>query len=352
MTPKLLIYGAYGYTGELITRQAVERGLRPILSGRDPARVARLAAEYGLEHRAVRLDDPAGLAATLRGVQAVLHCAGPFGQTAAPMATACLRGGVHYLDITGETAVFEALAGRDSEAQAAGVMLLPGAGFDVVPSDCLALHLKARLPGAISLAVAYGGMAQISRGTATTALSDLGRASGLVRRDGALAAVPLAHRSLTIDFGDGPTHAVAIPLGDVVTAYHSTGIPNIEVFLATPKLAGAALRLGRGLVPLMRLPVLRRAALAWVRSRPAGPSAELRARSNSMIWGQVADSTGTTATARLRLPEAYTLTALTAVAIAERVLRGDLRPGFQTPARVYGAEFIMEFDGVTRTDIL
>ncbi len=352
MTAKLLIYGAYGYTGELITRQAVERGLRPILSGRDPARVARLAAEHGLEHRAVGLDDPAGLEATLRGVHTVLHCAGPFAQTAAPMVEACLRGGVHYLDITGETAVFEALAGRDAEARAAGVMLLPGAGFDVVPSDCLALHLKARLPGASYLAVAYGGVAQISRGTATTALADVGRASGLVRREGALAAVPLAHRSLTVDFGSGPAHVVAIPLGDVVTAYHSTGIPNIEVFMETPRLAGAALRLGRVLAPLMRLPPLRRAALAWVRGRPAGPDAEQRARGSSAIWAQVSDMAGTFATARLRLPEAYTLTALTAVAIAERVLGGGLRPGFQTPARVYGAEFIMDFEGVTRTDIL
>src|SRR6187402_1304471 len=110
------------------------------------------------------------------------------------MVDACLAERVPYLDITGEIAVFEAAAARDAEAKAAGVVLLPGAGFDVVPSDCLAAHLKRRLPSATSLALAFQVLGGVSRGTATTAVENLAR-GGMVRRAGKLVAVPAAYKT-------------------------------------------------------------------------------------------------------------------------------------------------------------
>ena len=106
----LLVYGANGYTGELIARQAVARGLRPILAGRTRASLERLATDLALPHRVFALEDPAAVDAGLEGVAAVLHAAGPFSRTSRPMADGCLRRGVHYLDVTGEGAVFAALA--------------------------------------------------------------------------------------------------------------------------------------------------------------------------------------------------------------------------------------------------
>ncbi len=153
-----LLYGATGYTGRLIARMAVQRGLRPTLGGRNPGKVGVLAAELGLESRVAALEDPAAVDAMLSGVTLVLHCAGPFIHTFRPMVEACLRTGTHYLDITGEYPVFEALAARDGEARAAGIMVLPGAGFDVVPSDCLGAHVARRLPGAQRLALALTGL--------------------------------------------------------------------------------------------------------------------------------------------------------------------------------------------------
>src|SRR5687768_8923152 len=144
----VVLYGATGYTGRLIARLASTYDIRPILAGRNPDAVAALARELGFEHRVFSLDDDAALERALRGASAVLHCAGPFSLTSEPMANACLRTGVHYIDITGEIDVFEQLHARDAAARAAGMMLLPGAGFDVVPSDCLAAHLKRRLPSA------------------------------------------------------------------------------------------------------------------------------------------------------------------------------------------------------------
>src|SRR3954451_12448817 len=131
-----IIYGANGYTGELIAREAVRRGHRPILGGRNASTIDALARELGCESRLFGLDDSGGVAAALQNVALVLHCAAPFVLTSAPMVDACLRAGAHYLDITGEISVFEAIVRRDAEAKARGVTLLPGVGFDVVPTDC------------------------------------------------------------------------------------------------------------------------------------------------------------------------------------------------------------------------
>ena len=226
-----LLYGANGYTAQLIAYEATKHGPPPILAGRNADAVGALARQLNLEHRVFALDDPAAVDAGLKDVAVVLNCAGPFSRTAKPMADACLRRRVHYLDVTGEISVFEELAGHDAEAQAAGVMLMPGAGFDVVPSDCLAAHLKRRLPTANKLALGFQALGGFSRGTATTMVENLPK-GGMIRRGGVLTHVPTAWRTRVIDFGRGPVRAMTIPWGDVATAYRSTGIPDIEVYAA------------------------------------------------------------------------------------------------------------------------
>src|SRR5687768_2981281 len=207
----LLIYGSTGYTGRLIVAEALRRGLRPTLAARNADAVRAQAEPLGLEWRAAAVDDRAALDAAIAGATVVLHCAGPFSHTWRAMSDACLRARAHYLDITGEIAVFEALAARDAEARSAGVMLLPGVGFDVVPSDCLAAHLARRLPGAASLALAFRAMGGTSRGTLSTIVEGLG-GPGAVRGAGAIVAVPQAWKTRRIDFGDGkPRDATMIP---------------------------------------------------------------------------------------------------------------------------------------------
>src|SRR5687768_6337878 len=169
MARSILVYGANGYTGELIARFAREQRVDLILAGRSSAPVRAVAERYGFEHRVFALDAIPAIVAELDGVSVVLHCAGPFSRTAKPMAEACLKSRVHYLDITGEVSVFEQMVARDAVARRAGVMLLPGVGFDVVPSDCLAAHLKTRLPDATHLVLGIMGLGgKISHGTATT----------------------------------------------------------------------------------------------------------------------------------------------------------------------------------------
>ena len=347
----LLVYGAYGYTGTLVVREALAAGLRPVLAGRDPRALATVAAEHGLQHRAASLDDAGALDAALHGIRVVLHCAGPFVHTARPMVDACLRRGVHYLDVTGEIAVFEAVAARDAEARARGVTLLPGVGFDVVPSDCLAAHLARRVPGATHLALAFRGLGGVSRGTAATMAENAG-AGGAVRRAGRIVPVPAAWHTRHIDFGDGtPALAVTIPWGDVSTAWHSTGIPNVEVYMAmTPGMRRGRM-VSRWLGWLLSAGPVRRQLVARARARKPGPSDASRARGESRLWGEVRDASGRTAVSRLTAPEGYTLTARTAVASARHVLAGGVRAGFQTPSRAFGPDFILTQEGVRREDV-
>jgi len=345
-----VLYGANGYTGRLTARMAVERGLRPILAGRNAAEVGALAAELGLEHRAFGLDDAAAVDAGLAGATVVLHCAGPFARTAKPMVDACLRTGVHYLDITGEIEVFEALARRGAAAEKAGVMLLPGSGFDVVPSDCLAAHLKERLPTATRLTLAFRGTAGVSRGTATTMAENLGR-GGAVRRGGKIVPVPAAWRTREVDFGRGPVTVTTIPWGDVSTAFYSTSIPEIEVYTRVPDGARRMMVATRHLGWLMASGPVQKLIQRRIQAAPAGPTDEQRATGASYLWGEVEDAHGRRACSRLRTPEGYTLTAMTSLAIVQRVLDGDVHPGFRTPSLAYGADFILEIEGVKREDV-
>jgi len=348
----LLIYGANGYTGELIARRAAAAGVPAVLAGRNAGAVAALAVELGREQRAFALDDPATLDRALYGIRAVLNCAGPFSRTAAPLVAACLRGRAHYLDITGEVAVLEALAARDRDAHAAGIALLPGAGFDVVPSDCLAAHVARRLPSATRLALAFSAGTRMSRGTALTTIENAHR-GGLVRRDGQLLRVPSGWRTRAIDFGPdlGARTAITIPWGDVATAYHTTGIRDIEVYVAVPLAVRAALRASRVLGPLLATGAVKRALAARIRRGPAGPTADERAGRSSHLWAEARDDAGQIAVARLRTPESYELTSMTALDLATRALRGEIAAGFQTPARACGPDYVLAFPGVAREDV-
>jgi short subunit dehydrogenase-like uncharacterized protein len=350
MSDPLLIYGATGYTGRLMLSGALALGLRPVIAGRNESRLAALSGPLGLEYRVARLADAAALDRALRDVRVVLHAAGPFSETWRPMVDACLRSGTHYLDITGEIPVIEALAGRNAEARRRKIMLMPAVGFDVVPSDCLAAHVAGRLPGARRLAVGIAGLRFATRGSAKT-LVEHAALSVRVRRDGALAAVPPGALQRSFDYGNGLRPSLNISWGDVAAAWYTTGIPDIEVYFdATPALGGmlfASRYFGwiLGTAPCQ----------AWLKAHadmlPEGPTDSEREASEMVVVAEAEDSRGRRASARLRTPEAYTFTGTTGPAIARRVLRGDLEPGFQTPGRVYGGDFVLSFAGVSREDL-
>ena len=349
--PNFLIYGSYGYTGQLIVARALKEGLRPILAGRNEKKLRAQAEQYSLDCRAFSLHDMAKLDAALLDVDAVLHCAGPFIHTFRQMAEACLRTKRHYVDISGEIPGFEALASMDDRAKEAGVMLLPGAGFDVVPSDCLAAHLSQRLPSARQFRLFLRGVgAGVSRGTAKSAIENMHR-QGLIRRDGQLVQVPPAWNVRERDFGRGYTKVVSVGWGDVSTAYYSTGIPNIEAYFAFPESVINLLRLMRVVGPLMYNRVVKGLLKLSIDMFLKGPKEERRKSASAIFVGEVIGQKGERAVSRLMTPEGYTCTALTTVEIMKRILNKDLKTGFQTPSLAYGSNFILQFEGVRREDL-
>jgi short subunit dehydrogenase-like uncharacterized protein len=353
MSGELVIYGSYGYTGNLIAQAATERGIEPVLSGRNRDRLEDQAIRLDCESEVIALDDPQELDFLLEDATAVLHCAGPFESTYRPMVESCLRTETHYLDITGEIAVFEGLRQYDDRAADAGVMVLPGVGFDVVPTDCTAAHLQSRLPDAESLELAFHADVGVSPGTAKTVVGNLD-SGGRVRRNGRIEAVPIAHESRTIDFGwdNGELHAAAIPWGDVSTAYDTTGIENVTVYQSMHPTSARNLRLIGKLGPVLGLgPV--QSALQWLVERTVtGPDAVERGSRESYVWGEARTADGERAVTRLRCPHTYTTTVETALAVAERVLDGTAPTGFQTPADAYGPDLILDVPGTERVDVV
>ncbi len=344
-----MIYGATGYTGRLVTSEARKLGLRPVLCGRDRSKVAALADRLGLEYRVAPLTDAERLHEALRGIRVVLHAAGPFAQTAHPMVDACLRCKAHYLDITGEVAVIEALARRHATARDRQIMIMPAVGFDVVPSDCLGAHVSQRLRGARRLALGLTGLRSMTRGSAKTLVQAADM--GVVRRAGVLAPVALGSLQRWFDYGAGPRLSLNVSWGDVATGYYTTGIPNIETYYEATPLVRGVLMANRYFGWMLRTSFWQ----AWLKAQadllPAGPTAGERREARMVIVAEAEDDRGRRVASRLRTPEAYSFTAMSAAAIAERVVHGDLEVGFQTPARVYGADFVLSFGGVERGDL-
>jgi short subunit dehydrogenase-like uncharacterized protein len=346
----LLVYGATGYTGRLIIDAALRRGVRPILAGRDRERLDALAAQYDCEYRVASLADGASLRSALRDIQVVLLAAGPFSHTAVPMADACVRAGVHYLDVTGECAVIEALLARRVEARRQHCMVMPGCGFDVVATDCLARHTAARMTDASYLAIGLSGLVTPTRGSMRTIAEHVGLGMR-VRRNGVLTSVPPGVFRRRFDYGRGTGWSTIVTWGDVTTAFYTTGISNIDVYFEeTPGFRQALLTAG-ALGPILQMPYAQAMLKAQAQFFPEGPTSGERALNSCVVVAEVHSSRGHIFSARLKTPEAYSTSAETAVVIAQHVLRGDFESGFQTPARVYGADFILRFDGVSREDL-
>ncbi|MEM6523172.1 MAG: saccharopine dehydrogenase NADP-binding domain-containing protein [Bacteroidota bacterium] len=347
MTHQILVYGAYGYTGGLIVNELVKLKMHPLLSGRNEQKLIQMATKFHLNYQVVYLDDETGLRKFLEGVTLVIHCAGPFIYTSKPMIEACLATGTHYIDITGEFNVFDLAYGFDEKAQQAGVMLLPGAGFDVVPSDCLANELKKLLPEADTLNLAFttkGG--RLSRGTAKTMVENVDKGH-LVRKNGTLVKHPLGRLTKQIDYGLFNQLSVGISWGDISSAYYSTGISNITVFTGTDTKQLRRLKMAHRLRGILRLGFVKKFIQKQIDKKPAGPSESSRKRSETYLWGEALGS-GSRVELRLKLPNGYSLTASAIGLITQKILNDDLKLGYQTPSTAFGSDLIYEVEGSER----
>lgn len=344
MSKKWMIYGANGYTGELIAREARKRGSLPVLAGRSAAHVTALATELGLEHRVFDLEDNQNAARQLQGIGLVLHCAGPFSATSEPMIEACLQAGAHYLDITGEISVFEHAHAQAARAKKAGIVICPGVGFDVIPTDCVAAALKQALPDATHLALGFDSRSGFSPGTAKTSVEGLGQ-GGRARIDGRITKVPMAWKVRHIRFGSEEKLAMTIPWGDVCTAWYSTGIPNIEVYLPVSERVVKSAKLSNYARPLLALSPVQNFLKKRIGRTVKGPDAAARERLPTAVWGEVRNAAGTVRTARIQTANGYSLTVTGALAVTEYLMANTVEAGCYTPSRLMGADLVTKLPG-------
>jgi short subunit dehydrogenase-like uncharacterized protein len=344
----ILLYGANGYTGELIIRYAKDKNVPLTISGRTNQSIQPLAEKYNLEYRIFSLDDVHVIAENLSDILVVIHAAGPFSRTAAPMVEACIKTNTHYLDINGDLSVFEMIRRYDEQAQQADVMLLPGAGFDVVPTDCIAMQLKKQMPDATSLKLGFitKGSGGLSHGTATTMIEKLGE-GGAERKNGKIVRVPLGHASKNINIQGRDYFCMTIPWGDVATAFYSTGIPDIETYIRISKWTYLVLRMQGLFNWILRRKVTKKFIQDKIDARPPGPSDEQRENSFIFVWGEAYNEKGETSSAQLTCKEGYTFTALSCLWIAEQVTEENYKPGFQTPSMAYGEKMVYNIEGST-----
>jgi saccharopine dehydrogenase (NAD+, L-lysine-forming) len=248
------------------------------------------------------------------------------------------------LDITGEYAVLEAVLARDAEARAARVVLLPAVGFDVVPTDCLAAKLHALLPDATRLELAFSAGLRPSPGTAKTAVEGL-QVGALVRENGRIIRLPRP-RTRNVPFAHGSRFVMSIPWGDLVTAFHSTGIPDITVYTVVPRGVARMAPLLSLCEPLLKKPGVVRFLQAKAERRATGPTDDERKTGRISVWGHVVNTFGATKEGQLEVPEGYEFTVLAALDCVERVLRGDVAPGATTPSKAFGPDFVTTLPGV------
>lgn len=337
-----MLYGANGYTAGLMLDVALSRGHRPVIAGRNRDAIEALARKHDLPARIFCLTDGKTVASALNGIEAVMHCAGPFSATSAPMLEGCLRSGAHYFDITGEMDVFAHCHQQDARARERGIVVMPGTGFDVVPTDCLAAMLKRDLPDATELVLAFEAGGGPSHGTALTAVEGLGK-GGRIRRDGAIERVPLAYKTRTFDRDGEARHAMTIPWGDVYTSYISTGIPNVEVYMGVSPGTAARLKKLNMIRPLLGLGIVQ--SFLKRKIKRGGPDDELRGNTGCTIWGEVRNAAGTEVKKQLRTINGYQLTAVASIGILEHVLAKQPSGGFYTASQMMGADYVLSLPG-------
>lgn len=347
-TKKILIYGAYGYTGRLICERLDKKGYHKnvIIGGRNKQKVQELAKKYNFTETKVFESSSDSLEKELQGIDLLINCAGPFTETCVQFAEACLKTKCHYTDITGEIDVFETLSKYDQKAKDTGIVIFPGTGMDVVPSDCLAKKLHEKLPDATSIELCFssngGG---VSRGTLKTMLNSLFGGEGSVQRiDTKIVAKSPEFKEVEIKKGKIQTVGT-IGWGDVSTTYHSTKVPNVKVLIPLPKyfmlfyyyFLSYFFLIFRFVGPLI---------VSIVDKCYDGPDLEKTKNARVYFYGKATNAKGEKVEGRLNLCEGYRFTADATVLIVEKMLTQKIESGFKTPSLLFGSGLIDEINDV------
>ncbi len=338
---KWMIYGAYGYTGRLVIQEALSRGHTPVIAGRSYDKLIPLAKQYNLDYLVFDLKNEEKLSKAVQDFDLVFHAAGPFKYTSDPMVKACLKSGTNYVDITGEIPVFEQNFSYHNQAKDKNIAIISGVGFDVVPTDCLAKHISEKIPNPSDLKLGIAGGGSPSAGTLKTMIEYI--SNGLLfRRNGQLVKYYPEKDIREIRFSDKVRPVFPAVWGDLATAFRTTNIPNITIYMPQSKQISS-------LSKIIRLK--KKTAQNWIERNIHGPDEQTRNNARSYIWAQVTNDKGDKAQAWLETMEGYRFTAIAGVKSVEKVF--ELKPkGALTPALAFGQDFILEIPETKRFDRL
>ncbi len=335
-----MIYGANGYSAQLIIEELLKRGIRPILAGRNEVTIRKLAKNYSCDYKIFDLSDDSKSIEALTGIHTVLNCAGPFKYTAKDMIDYCLQTGTNYLDITGEMPALAYAFGNDRIAKEKGIVILPSVGFDIIPTDCLAKRLSEQMPGAINLKLGFLNInGKISRGTLLTTLEFLG-GTGRIRRNGQMIESPIGQYTVKVKKGNFSFTGISIPWGDVFTSFISTGIPNVEVYMGLPKIVFIFKNILLLFTKLLRIPFIKNVVGNYINKNVTGPNKKERDSTITFVWGRVENGKGEMKEEVYQVMEGYNMTAVGGAESAIRVLNNEVKPGAYTPSLAFGSSYM------------
>ena len=344
-----IIYGAYGYTGELLAEEALNRGYKPILAGRSEEKLLPLANKLNLEALIFNLKDDKVVQNSLHDIDLILNAAGPFKYTSEPIVKACLKTGTNYLDITGEIPVFEQNFKYDEQAKAQEIAIMSGVGFDVVPTDCMAKYVSEKVSNPIELEMGIVGIGNPSRGTLKTMVEYLSNGR-LIRRNGELLRNTDFKGSRSIQFRDKERTLVPVSWGDLATGYRTTGIPNITTYMPFSKPMASMIK-GNISKNNGKWKNNVNGLKDWIEKHVHNPDEETRMKGRSYIWAQANNDKGDKKEAWLETMEGYRFTSISGIKAVEKIF--ELKPkGALTPALAFGKDFILEFPETKRYDSL
>ncbi|QJR82863.1 hypothetical protein CA267_013400 [Alteromonas pelagimontana] len=319
-----MIYGAYGYTGAMITEQLSILGQNIIVAGRDESKLNVIKEKFNVPSKVFSLGSEHELARILKDIDIIINCAGPFNRTVRPLMRAAIKNNTHYLDISAELDSYYLAEALDEEAKAAGVLLMPGCGGSVAMIGCLTAFAKKQMPNPVEARVALHVSGSMSRGSAISA-SDYLTPTLIVRHAHELTETEDSV-TRTFNFGKGMVDCVPVSLPEVITLWAQNRIADISTYV---HVSGEAFPTGD------------------LSSLPAGPTEQERENNRYQAAVQLTDVDGNEVHAMLDTLNGYSVTPRAAALAVKNIANGNVKAGFRTPSEMFGSSFILNIPTTT-----
>ncbi len=345
MQKKWMIYGAYGFTGSLLAKIAADKGFKPVLAGRDALKTKRLALSLGLDFKVFSLDEDSIIEKNLKDIDLLYNLAGPYCKTAPTMVEACLRTKTHYMDLTGDIEIYDFLYSLDKVAIENEILIMPGVGFNVIATECVAAHTVQKLSTCDHLDIVMATQAKPSKGTFKQMIALLPR-GGYEIENHELKRRNIGKSDIKIKYPDKRRTPFSIPIGELIACHKSLNIANIRVHYA---MSSSWVRMTETMIDIIAKfsgknygkKVLSNFASNYIK----GPDETSMLHDKAYVYAKASSDLGVYAETMIKTPEPYYFTALITLKVIQKVLDGEYK-GALTPVEAFGSSIIFEVEGV------